>query len=311
MERVLDFYKLSGSGNDFICIDNRDGRFDAVLDCPDEIGAMARRLCQRGVSVGADGVIFACPNEVEDFADIAARFFEADGSEVELCGNGTACFTHWVIYKNWVADGEIRILTSAGVVRGSNGTGKYVKVCIPFPEQIERGFVLEACGRRWDCDFAVTGVSHVVTYVPDVDAIDVEEVGAALRHHDRFRPRGANANFVQVVEEGKLAVRTFEFGVEGETLACGTGSATAAILAALRHNWSEDYRKGRRPVLVRARSGDTLKVRFELDDDLRVVDLCLESVVRFIYRGRVDLAALSQDAGAPRRAANLPAPRNA
>ena len=92
---AIEFVKLSGSGNDFICLDNRDGRFDEILEAPDRVGHLARSLCSRGMGIGADGVIFACEPEIEGVSDIAARFFEADGSEAELCGNGTGCFLHW------------------------------------------------------------------------------------------------------------------------------------------------------------------------------------------------------------------------
>ncbi len=291
MENPIEFAKLSGSGNDFICIDNRHGRYDEMLRDSDAIGHFARTLCKRGLGVGADGVIFACNHEVGQYADVAARFLEADGSEAELCGNGTACFTRWVLDNQWFAqEPEIRILTGAGVVRGSDSQGRYVKVCIPFPEQPEQGQPLEVLGENWTYDYAVTGVPHAVLYVQDVDAVDVGKIGRAIRHHQKFQPRGVNANFVQLLGPGEIAVRTFEFGVEAETFACGTGSATAALFAAKEFQWPREFLAGWKPVRVRARSGDVLKIWITLDAHEEVCDLCLETVVREVYRGRLEPA---------------------
>ena len=289
----IEFAKLSGSGNDFICIDARDGKFDEVLASPQRVGHFARSLCSRGMGVGADGLIFACKNEVEGFADIAARVFEADGSEAELCGNGTACFVHWVAGSGRVSKPEVKILTPAGVVRGSNSDGRYVRVCIPDPQDIQLDIGLTVGDAPCKCDFAITGVPHAVTYVDDVDKLDIAHWGPTLRHHPHFQPRGANASFVEVIGEGELAIRTWEFGVEGETLACGTGSAVAAILSAIRFDWPAAYLAGEKPVLVRARSGDVLRIYFVRSDDGVVSDVCLETVVRFVCCGTVhpDLAA--------------------
>jgi len=285
MIEAVNFAKLSGSGNDFVCIDNRDGRYDELVGDPGRAGHFARCLCHRGLGIGADGVIFAGRPDVEGVADIAARFFEADGSEAELCGNGTGCFVHWAATSGWVGSGDTRVLTSAGVVVGSNSDGQYVRVCIPSPEDIRRDLDLLAGDRLWRYDYAVTGVPHVVTYVDDVDAVDLPHWGPAIRHHPDFQPRGANANFVQLIREGQIALRTWEFGVEAETLACGTGSAAAAILSAIHYDWPAPYRTRREPVLVRARSGDILRIYFASHPDGRIDDVCLETIVRFLCFG--------------------------
>ncbi len=300
MGDYLEFAKLSGSGNDFICIDNRNGRWDDIIGAPGRVARFAKVLCHRGIGAGADGVIFACTPEIEGVAAIGARFFEADGSEAELCGNGAGCFVHWVIESGMVPAGEVKILTPAGVVRGQNSTGRYVRVCIPSPENIQTNQQLSVAGKSVAYDFAVTGVPHVVHYVDDIDAADVAGLGCRMRHHERFKPRGANINFVQVLGAGRLAVRTYEFGVEGETLACGTGSAAAAILSAMRFGWGCKYKCGSEPVKILARSGDTLKIYFTIHDDGSVTDVCLETVVRYIYRGvlQQQLAAAALDEAA-------------
>ena len=284
----IEFSKLSGSGNDFICIDNQDGSYDHIINNADFAKAFASAMCQRAMGVGADGLIFACVNEVEDFADVAARFFEADGSGVELCGNGVACFTKWASEMGFANKPEMRILTCAGVVRGSIMADGYVKVCIPFPEHMLRDERLIVCGRNLTFDYAVTGVPHVVTYVDCLDSLDMGLMGPAIRHHEHFAPRGTNANFVQVRGPGEFAVRTYEFGVEAETHACGTGSATAALMAAKHFAWPEQYTNGDQPILATARSGDVLKIWITLDDNEEVIDLCIETVVRSIYKGSVN-----------------------
>lgn len=299
----IDFAKLSGSGNDFVCIDGRDGRFDGLLAAPEAVDRFARALCRRSVGVGADGVIFCLTPEIEGFADVAARFLEADGSECELCGNGTACFTRWAVDGGFVAGSSIKILTSAGVVLAETCDDSYVRVCIPSPEDRQQDVRIDAEGCPLTCDYVVTGVPHVAIYVEHVEHIDMGKLGPAVRHHERFHPRGVNANFVQVIGEGEIAVRTWEYGVEGETLACGTGSASAAILAALRCDWPREYRSHDRPVLVHVRSGDVLRVYFRQADDGAIDDVCLETIVRPLYRGTISpeltAVALGQTPAAP------------
>ena len=290
MDAPIKFAKLSGSGNDFVCIDNRDGRFDELLADSDgpgrstsAAGAFAAALCRRGIAVGADGVIFATKPEIEGVSHVAARFFEPDGSETYLCGNGTACFIYWAVANGLVGEGEVKVLTPVGVVRGYPADGDYVRVCIPDPEDMQTDLELAAGGRTWKCDFAVTGVPHVITYVDAIDEVNVARDGKALRDHERFAPLGANANFVQVLGEGQIALRTFEYGIEAETLACGTGSSAAAIMTAQRLDWPKKYLSGEAPISVRANSGDVLKVWFTLNDDRSITDVCVETVVRYVF----------------------------
>ncbi len=298
MSQPIEFAKLSGSGNDFICLDNRGGGLDAILNDAAVAARFAAAMCSRGQGVGADGIIFATDCEIEGVADVCARFFEPDGSESALCGNGTACYVRWASDDGWVDGEEMRVLTSAGVIRGRRSDGCYIRVCIPLPEDARTDLDLSTGGVHWNCDYVVTGVPHLLTYVDDLDAMDVAHWGRLLRYHEMFAPHGVCANFVQVLAEGRIALRTFEYGVEGETLACGTGSAAAAIMTARRHGWGEEFLSGARPVLVEARGGDVLRVYFEMVEG-QVRDLCLETIVRFLYRGVVhgDLAAAAQGGG--------------
>lgn len=295
----FEFVKLSAAGNDFACIDNLDGRFDALINSPATIARFAHTFCLRGPGVGADGVIFACRPEIDHNTHASARIFEWDGSEVELCGNGTASFACWAIDHGLLpADQDaLNILTPAGIVQGRRVDGQYIRVCVPLPIDVHRGFEITAAGQRLQCDFAITGIPHVVTYVDDIEAVDVATLGYALRHHERFQPRGANANFVQFLAEGEIALRTFEFGVEAETLACGTGSASSAILAARHFGWGEPYTNDEKPIRVHTRGGKVLRVHFAIDTHDHVSDLCLDSPVETVYRATTSddlLTALAQ-----------------
>jgi len=290
------FSKWSGSGNDFLCMDNRDGRFDEILVSQERLAHFTRTLCRRGLGVGGDGIVFAVEPEIEGVADIAAKFLEMDGTESTLCGNGTACFVRWTVGQGIVADGEVRVLTGAGVVLGRNLDDGYTRVCIPLPEELQTDLEVQVDGDLIECDYIVTGCEHLVVYVDDVDAAPVGRLGPLLRRHEYFaQPRGVNVNFVQVLGEGELAIRTYEYGVESETLACGTGSASAAILAARKFGWSSEYSSDDKPVRLRTRSGDVVRVYVGVDETERVTDLCLETLVRCSYSATLcpDLAALA------------------
>lgn len=283
----IEFCKLHSAGNDFVCIDNTNGRFDAVIDN----GAMVdfvKSVCRRGLGVGADGVILACERGTGAGIDIVARFLEPDGSEAKLCGNGTACFTYWLVAKGLLTGPEVTILTGAGTATGSirQEDPRRIRVCVPNPKKLDWALSLEAAGREWTLDYADTGVPHVVVPVADhLEDVDVQRIGKAIRWHERFAPEGVNVNFVQVLDVGRLAIRTFEFGVEAETLACGTGSAAAAILTALRERWPDEYLRGKKPVEARVLSGASLLIWFEFGPGGGVVDVCLETRVMPVYEG--------------------------
>ncbi|MDP6047674.1 MAG: diaminopimelate epimerase [Phycisphaerae bacterium] len=296
MDNEVRFSKWSGSGNDFLCMDNRDGRFDEILVSQERLAHFTRTLCRRGLGVGADGIVFAVEPEIEGVADIAAKFLEMDGTESTLCGNGTACFVRWAVGQEIVADDEVSVLTGAGVVLGKNLDDGYTRVCIPLPEDMQTNLNVQIDGDLVECDYIITGCEHVVVYVDDVDAAPVARLGPMLRRHECFaQPRGVNVNFVQIVAEGELAIRTYEYGVEAETLACGTGSASAAILAARRFGWPSEYTSNELPVKLRTRSGDVLRVYVGIDENDRVTDLCLETLVRCSYSATLcpDLASLA------------------
>lgn len=283
----IDFTKLNSAGNDFVCVDNTTGRFTPLLENPQILAKTIKAICRRGLAVGADGVVFAC--QIGDGAgiDIVARFFEPDGSEAKLCGNGTACFTYWAIHAGLVPGPAVTILTGAGTAQGrvDDEDPQRIRVCVPDPRNLAMDVAVDLHGDLWTLDLVDTGVPHAIAYVEHLDTLDLDFWGSGIRHHPHFGKAGVNANFVHVEAVGHISVRTFEFGVEAETLACGTGSAAAAILTALRHQWPDEYRRGERPVKVTVRSGDQLLIWFVCDDGQNVHNVCLESVVRPVYNG--------------------------
>ncbi len=250
MRPRIPFTKMTGSGNDFIIIDNRD------LKLPKEYGRdLARLACRRKLSAGADGLILI---ENDPEADFAWRFFNADGSEAEMCGNGARCAARFALLKGITDKEHLSFRTLAGIVE-ARVAGQSARVGMPKPHGLELDIPIDLDGHRISLDFINTGVPHAVFFADSpaqLEQMDVHERGRAIRRHERFQPAGANADFVFVSGPHNMQIRTFERGVEGETLACGTGCIAAALVAAAR-NYTDS------PVEVLTRSGETLTIHFE------------------------------------------------
>jgi len=275
MEEGVRFTKLSGSGNDFIFIDNRDRRLDA-----DAMIGFVRNICRRGVSVGADGVMFIEPSERADFK---WRFFNADGSEAEMCGNGGRCAVRYARHLGIGTGGaggagKISFETIAGVIDGTI-EGSVVKLRMTEAFDFRGGLEVDLNGRRAVLDYLNTGVPHAVEFVEDAEAADIAGDGPLIRHHAEFAPAGANANFCQVTGPNAATLRTYERGVEDETLACGTGAVAAAILAATRGLVEP-------PVDIRVRSGEILTIYFTGRGE-EVRDIYMQGETRLVYEGEM------------------------
>jgi len=266
---MIRFTKMQGSGNDFILIDARDGGLSGEARA-----AFARRFCPRALGIGADGVIWI---EKDPEFDFRWDFYNADGSKAEMCGNGARCAA--VFARRIGAAGErMRFRTLAGPIAASlTPAGARVQLTdATLPEEIR---ALPVAGRPLDLWFLNTGVPHAVAPVADLEAVDVRRDGAAIRRHERFAPRGTNANFI--ARDGKgIAIRTYERGVEDETLACGTGSVAAAIVAFRLWNL-------RPPVPVRTRGGIVLSIDFREESD-RFAGVFLEGPAETVFEGTVD-----------------------
>jgi diaminopimelate epimerase len=268
---TLPFTKMNGAGNDFILVDNRAGQ---VRLTPTQVVA----LCHRQRGVGADGLMLLL-SSASGCADWAWDFYNSDGSRAEMCGNGARCFARFV-QRLTGARGPITVETVAGVITATF-EGERVTVNLTPPRDLRLDQPLEVSGQPLTVDSLNTGVPHAVVYVPDADRALVQPLGAALRYHPHFAPKGTNVNFVQVLAPGSIRVRTYERGVEGETLACGTGVTASALITARRQGVPS-------PVQVRVQGGDTLEVRFDRQgDDFRNVRLTGPADV--VFEGRIEV----------------------
>lgn len=276
MKRI-PFWKMSGSGNDFILIDNRRGLLQGM-----DLRQFVARVCRRRISVGADGVILieepsrGAPARPAG-GDFRWRYFNADGGEVEMCGNGSRCAARFAFLQG-IAQETMTFETLAGLVRAEVREGR-VKVRLPDPEDLRLDLRVPIDGKEYPAAFLNTGVPHVVYFVEDLEGTDVLGLGRKTRYHDLFAPAGANANFVRVLGPRRLAIRTYERGVEDETLACGTGAIAAACIAAA---WG----KVAPPVDLLTRSGLILTVYFQQAGE-QFHDIFLEGDAQVIYSGEI------------------------
>jgi len=265
-EKGFPFTKMSGSGNDFILMDGMDGSLSWVDS------TWVREVCQRALSVGADGLIILESNENHDFA---WRFFNSDGSIGEMCGNGGRCAARFA-YEKGIAGHSMTFSTLAGPIH-AEVHGRRVKVQLTRPRLFNPALHIKVDGQDYTLFYIDTGVPHVVLKVSDIKNFPLVEVGRKIRFHEKFGPAGTNFNIVEAAGTDSLAVRTYERGVEGETLACGTGSVAAALMASMKMGMTT-------PVSIQASSGETLTVSWEGEEgDWDPV--YLEGEVRFIYEG--------------------------
>jgi diaminopimelate epimerase len=272
----ITFSKMSGSGNDFIIVDNRE---KVVKD--DYLPGFINRICRRKMSVGADGFILIEPS---DKADFKWRFFNSDGSKAEMCGNGARCAARFA-YVNGIAGQNLSFETEAGVVRGQVKDNR-AKVKMPDPVELRLDFSIELKNGPVKVCSVNTGVPHVVVMNESIEDINVFDFGREIRLHEAFAPAGTNVNFICQQEQGHLAIRTYERGVENETLACGTGSIAAALITSCKANWQS-------PISLLTRSGESLSIYFKKDGSV-FNDIYLEGDARIIYS-----AQLSEDAWKP------------
>lgn len=216
----IPFTKMHGAGNDFIVIDDREVMFP--LDDPEFIA----RICDRRTGIGSDGVILL---QRSDTADFRMRFINPDGREVEMCGNGARCIARFA-HDLGVVKERMAIQTVAGTLQAEM-LDVLVRLELTNPVDMKLDLDLGPAGT---VDFVNTGVPHAVRWVDDVGPLDVQQLGESIRYHKLFAPAGTNVNFARVEDDGSLTARTYERGVEAETLACGTGAAAVAVLAAHR-----------------------------------------------------------------------------
>jgi diaminopimelate epimerase len=268
---MLEFTKMNGAGNDFVLMDNRERRIRLT---PPQVA----RLCDRHRGIGADGLFLVVPC-ASGKADWAWEFYNSDGSSAEMCGNGARCFGRFV-QRLTGAQRQTTFETGAGVITAVFQEER-VTVNLTTPKNLRLGLTVPVSTGNLTVHALNTGVPHAVIFVPDADQAMVLPLGAEVRHHPQFAPRGTNVNFVQVLGSNFIRVRTYERGVEGETLACGTGVTASALVAARVHGFSS-------PVQVRVQGGDLLEVSFRSAGE-DFAEVTLTGPADFVFEGRVEI----------------------
>lgn len=266
--KMMKFTKAVATGNDFVIIDNRD----AAL--AENLSGFARKVCDRKYGVGADGLLLL---ERSKNADFKMKIFNSDGSEAEMCGNGSRCIALYAATKK-TAGNSMTIDTIAGILN-ADVKGDTVKVKLTDPSGLKNNIDIDLGNLNCSVNFVDTGVPHVVYFVDDLKAVDVKSMGSEIRHHKKFSPKGTNANFVKVTGKDSISVRTYERGVEDETLACGTGSVASALISA-------HCEKMGSPVTVETRSGEKLKIYFDRDNG-KFKNVYLEGKAKLVFEGEI------------------------
>jgi len=269
---MVKFWKMNGAGNDFVVVDNRDNSINLSK------GKIAQ-LCNRQRGVGADGFLAVEP--AVNGADYRMRYYNADGGEAEMCGNGARCFASFV---NLLENGSLErtsFETIAGVI-GAEFVGEQVKIQLSEPFDLDLNQQLDVNGESIAVHSLNTGVPHAMVFVDDLAEVDIRAKGSALRYHDRFAPAGTNVNFVEVLEENFIAIRTYERGVEDETLACGTGMVACAIV-------HHELTAIPAPIRVRVAGGDTLEIGFTKTESGSYEDVTLLGPAEFTFEGTTSL----------------------
>ncbi|HEY8239918.1 MAG TPA: diaminopimelate epimerase [Kiritimatiellia bacterium] len=265
----IPFWKMHGAANDFILVDDRQETF------PTHDQAWLARVMQRRTGIGSEGVLLIQPSNE---ADLRMRFFNPDGGEVDMCGNGARCLARLAHELN-IAPQKLSIETPAGLVR-AEVEGDHVRLHMPEPRDWRLNGTLVLRGEQVPYHYVICGVPHVVIEVENLDAYDVAKIGEQIRYDKAFQPSGTNANFIEVTGPDSLRVRTYERGVEGETLACGTGITAAGLIAG-------KLGLVRAPVKVTPASGDVLAVNFKPTDG-GATSVSLYGPAEHVFKGELE-----------------------
>jgi len=264
---TIPFFKMSGSGNDFIVIDNRERIIDDAT-----LPQLIENVCRRRLSAGADGLILV---EESNEADFQWRFFNSDGGRAEMCGNGARCAARFA-YLNEIAGQRMSFVTDARKVH-AHVMEDQVKIRMTDPVDLKLDYTIDLEKGQISISSVNTGVPHVVVPVDRIANVDVVDLGREIRYHKLFAPAGTNANFVSPLPDNGFAIRTYERGVEDETLACGTGAVAGALIMATKMRLPS-------PIRMKTRSGSNLTIHFTALDGF-FQDVELEGDARVIYSG--------------------------
>lgn len=265
MQKIIPFFKAVASGNDFVVVDNRR----KIVRDPVQF---AKEVCPRHTGIGADGVLLFEDSRKSSFK---MRIVNSDGSEAEACGNGFRCIALFAKEKLGYPN-EFQFESLAGMIQ-ARIKGSQVRVQLVKPTQFREKGEVEVLKHRLHYSFINTGVPHTVIFVEGLSKIDVPVLGRAVRFHNTFKPQGTNVNFVEVKNNKEINVRTYERGVENETLACGTGSTASAVVSSLL-----GYTQP--PVKVKTSGGEILTIDFKKRGG-NIETVTLEGAARIVYQG--------------------------
>lgn len=264
--RRFPFIKVEGSGNDFVLVDARRRPLHGNL------AHWARAWCDRKRGIGADGLLVVAPSLS---ADARMRIFNPDGTEAAMCGNGLRCVA-WYLHVQSGGNGSLSIETGAGRMQAKVVGRERVRIFFQPPTGIRLRIWMPVRGKRLILHSVNTGVPHTILLVSNLDRVDPTGVGPVIRRHRLFQPAGTNVDWVQIHSRHHLAIRTYERGVEAETLACGTGAVASVVIGSA-------LGKLKSPVEVGTASGESLTVGFKKDWQ----DLYLEGSARIHFEGKV------------------------
>lgn len=272
LQQRISFAKLSASANDFIVMDNRQGIFSDVAS------SLAQRICARRYSVGADGLILI---ERSEKATVRVRYVNPDGEEFNTCGNGGRCaarYTHLFV----IPERHLTMETNIGVVKAEI-VDRSVKLQLVNPTEIRLNLELSLEGRIYRGHYVQVGDPHFIVPFENIRTIDFVTIARKLRHHEGLGPAGANVHFIEPTARNRIKIRSFERGVEGETLACGSGCVSSA---------TSTFRAGQSdpPIQFEPQSGIPVTVHFEPAEDFG--EIFLEGDARMIYQGELTHEAL-------------------
>ncbi|MFN4226828.1 MAG: diaminopimelate epimerase [Candidatus Ratteibacteria bacterium] len=241
----MEFFKIVGSGNDFVVIDNRNNSIKNRK-------LLAIKLCDRKFGIGADGLLLLEDSKKGDFK---MRIFNPDGSEAEMCGNGLRCILRFIHEKSISKKKNLNIETKAGILEGII-KGKIIKVRMKIINSPKLDIEIPIENFKIIGNFVNTGVPHTVIFVDNVEKINLEEIGPKIRFNKVFGKSGTNVDWVEIVKRGVIKIRTYERGVEGETLSCGTGACASAIITSIKEKFES-------PISVITKSKEILKIYFD------------------------------------------------
>jgi diaminopimelate epimerase len=268
---TVPIVKMAGAGNDFIIIEARQG-----LD----YAKFTKAVCSRQNGIGADGVLVLDKSAKSDYR---MRIINADGSEAEMCGNGARCLAAYIAAHHKPAKVLFGMETLAGEIL-AEADGETARVRLSNPRDYRPNMNITVASQKLEVHYIDTGVPHVVLFVDGLQEVDANSLGALIRNHPRFAPRGANVNFVEHTRDGMVSVRTYERGVEAETLACGTGAVAAALIAWLHAN--PGLKEQKEAVMKVSTAGkEILEVTFDLHEAVKIENVWLKGSAKLIAKG--------------------------